>query len=77
MALIRSANVEPEIVNKAECDINCACLPGKTVCNVEPFLDRDVELLRCRDERSCAFKKNYQGMVICTCPVNRASFGLN
>jgi len=77
MALLRSVNVEPEIVNKTQCDMNYACLSGKAVCNVEPYEDRDVQILRCRDERSCAFKKNYQGLFICTCPVNRASFGLN
>ena len=77
MALIRSMNVEPEIVDKTQCDMSYACLAGKAVCHVEPYLDRDVELLRCRDERSCDFKKKYQNLFICTCPVNRASFNLN
>ena len=57
--------------------MNYACLSGTTVCQVEPFLDRDVQVLRCRDERSCAFRRKYRGMFICSCPVNRASFGLN
>ena len=77
MALTKSMNVEPEIVKKTQCDMNNACLSRKAVCNVEPFVDRDVELLRCREERSCAFKRKYQGQFICTCPVNRASFGFN
>jgi hypothetical protein len=77
MAFSRSMNVEPEIVKNTQCDMSYACLSGKTVCNVEPFMDRDVELLRCRDERSCALKRNYQGQFICTCPVNRASFGFS
>jgi len=77
MALTRSMNVEPEIVNNTRCDMNYACLSGKSVCNVEPFVDRELQLLRCRDERSCAFKRNYQGQFICSCPVNRASFGFN
>jgi len=77
MALSRSMNVEPGIVKHTQCDMNYACLSGKAVCNVEPFVDRDVELLRCRDERSCTFKRNYLGQTICTCPVNRASFGFN
>lgn len=77
MALIRSINVEPEIVYHTQCDMNYACLSGKAVCNVEPFVDRDVQLLRCKDERSCAFKKKYQGRFICTCPVNVASFSHN
>jgi len=47
------------------------------VCNVEPYLERDVQLLRCMDEKPCAFKKNYKGWLICTCPVNIASFSLN
>jgi hypothetical protein len=77
MALLRSMNVEPEIVNNTKCDMNYACLLGKAVCDVEPFVDREVQLLRCKDERSCAFKKKYQGRIICTCPVNMASLNLN
>jgi len=74
MALLRSTNVEPEIVKTTQCDLNYACLSDKTVCHVEPFEDRDVQLLRCKDERACAFKKKYQGRILCTCPVKRASF---
>jgi len=74
MALLRSSNVEPEIVYKTQCDMHYACLTNKAVCKVEPFIDRDVQLLRCKDERSCSFKKKYQGRVICTCPVKKASF---
>ena len=77
MALIRSMNVEPEVVSDTQCDMNYACLHGKSVCNVEQFVDRDVQLLRCNDKRSCAFKKKYQGKSICTCPVNKASFRSN
>ena len=77
MALIRSMNVEPEIFKKTQCDMKYACLSGKAVCNVEPYMERDVQFLRCMDERSCAFKKNHQGWLICTCPVNIASFNLN
>jgi hypothetical protein len=77
MALIRSMNVEPEVVKKTQCDMKYACLSGRTVCNVEPYLERDVQFLRCMDERPCAFKMNHQGWLICTCPVNIASFNLN
>ena len=77
MALLRSMNVEPEIISSTQCDMNYACLSGKAVCDEEPFVDREVQLLRCKDERSCAFKKSYQGLFICTCPVNRASFRIN
>jgi hypothetical protein len=77
MAFKRSMNVDPEIVKKTQCDMNYACLSGEAVCDVEPFVDRDLPLLRCRDERSCAFKRKYLGWFICSCPVNRASFGLN
>jgi hypothetical protein len=77
MTLVKSMNVEPEIVNKTHCDMGYGCLSGKAVCNVELYVDRDLQLLRCRDERSCTFKRNYQGWFICTCPVNRAAFNLN
>ena len=74
MALLRSVHVKPEIVYKTRCDMHYACLSGNAVCKVEPFVDRDVQLLRCKDERSCSFKKKYQGRFICTCPVKKASF---
>ena len=77
MALNRSLYVEPGIISKTPCDMRYACLSGKAVCEVELFMDREVQLLRCRDERACAFKKSYQGMFICTCPVNRAAFSVN
>lgn len=70
-------DIEPEIVNNTPCDMNFACLSGKAVCNVEPFVDRDVQFLRCKDDRSCAYKKKYLGWYICSCPVNIASFGVN
>ena len=77
MALLRTMNVEPEIISSTQCDMNYACLSGKAVCDVEPFVDREVQLLRCKQERSCAFKKEYQGHSICTCPVNKASLNIN
>lgn len=77
MALTRSMNVEPEILSNTQCDMNYGCLSGKAVCNVEPYIDRDVQLLKCRDERSCVFKKSYLGLFICTCPVKRAAFNHN
>lgn len=73
MTLTRSMTIEPEIINKTPCDNNFACLSEKNVCNVEPYEDRDVQILICKDERSCVFRKNYLGWVICTCPVNRAA----
>jgi hypothetical protein len=77
MAIRRSIHVEPDIVNKTQCELNYACLSGNNVCNVELYEDRDLQLLRCREERSCAHRKKYQGLFICTCPVNRASHNLN
>ena len=77
MTLTRSINVDPDIISKTPCDMHYACLSGESVCQVEPFIDRDVQLLHCREERSCAFRKQYLGRFICTCPVNRAAFSLN
>ena len=74
MALTRCKNVEPGIVNSTPCDLNHACLSGEAACKVEPFVDREVQLLWCRDKRSCDYKKKYQGRFICNCPVNLASF---
>jgi hypothetical protein len=77
MAFTRNRQIDPDIIGKTPCHMNHACLSGQSVCQAEPFVDRDVPLLRCRDVRACAFRKNYRGMSICMCPVNRASFGFN
>jgi len=45
LALIINTNVEPEIVNNTQCDMSYACLSEKIVCNVEPYLERDVIFL--------------------------------
>ena len=73
MALSRNTHVEPGIINSTRCDSNHACLTDKTACKVEPFIDRDVLLLRCHDKRACVHKRKYLGWTICTCPVNIAS----
>ena len=77
MASIKSMNVDPEIVSKTKCDMHYACLSDKDACDVEPFVDRELQLLRCKEERSCAYKRKYQGRFICSRPVNRAAFGYN
>ena len=69
-------NVSPDIISSTPCDLDHACLSGAAACRVEPFVDRDVHLLWCRDERNCAYRKQYQGRFICNCPVNLAAYGL-
>jgi hypothetical protein len=76
MVLSRNINVEPAILERTQCNLGYACLSGKHACNVEPFIDRELQLLRCRDTRACGYRKQYLGQFICTCPVNRASFGI-
>ena len=77
MASIKSMNVDPVIVSKTKCDMHYVCLSDKDACDVEPFVDRELQLLRCKEERSCAYKRKYQGRFICSCPVNRAAYGYN
>ena len=77
MASIKSMNVDPEIMNNTKCDMHFACLSDKDACDVEPFVDRELQLLRCKEGRSCAYKRKYQGRFICSCPVNRAAYGYN
>jgi len=77
MASTRNMNVEPEVVNNTQCDMNYICLSGRIVCNVEPYLERDVQFLRCMEQRSCAFKKSFKRWFTCACPVNVASYSLN
>lgn len=75
--MIRNRHVEPDIICSTPCDRNHACLTDSQVCEVEPFMDRDVPLLRCRDARNCGYRRSYRNFFICTCPVNRAAAGLN
>lgn len=77
MTISRSKHVEVEIINATPCDLNHGCLTGDAACHAEPFVDRDVTLLWCRDERSCNYKKKYKERFICNCPVNLASFKLD
>jgi len=77
MTVTRCKNVDPRIVNATPCDLNHACLSGNAACHVQPFVDREVQLLWCKDERACGYKKKYQGRFICNCPVNKASFKLD
>lgn len=76
MAITRSTHIKPEILKNTPCELNHACLSGHAACNVEPFVDRDLELLRCKDERDCPYKRNYNRQFICSCPVKKAAFGL-
>ena len=77
MASIKSMNVDPVIESKTKCDMHYVCLSDNDACDVEPFVDRELQLLRCKEERSCAYKRKYQGRFICSCPVNRAAYGYN
>lgn len=47
---------------------NCT---DKSKCNTQLFYDRDVELLRCNEEKNCSHKQYYNNMTICTCPRNK------
>lgn len=73
----RNLDIDTDIIRKTRCDRHYACLHDDAACDVELYLDRDVQLLRCREKRDCEHRKRYQNCFICTCPVNRASFNLN
>jgi hypothetical protein len=75
--MIRNRCVAPDIVCSTPCDWQHACLADGEVCQVEAFMDNEVQLLRCRDERQCDYRRRYRSIFICTCPVNRAAAGLN
>ena len=77
MTLSRSVMIDPDILKNTQCDRKYACLSGEAMCRAEPYEDRDVLLLRCMDERSCAYRRKYLGLYICTCPVNQASYSIN
>ncbi|MDX1697345.1 MAG: hypothetical protein R3308_03620 [Thiohalobacterales bacterium] len=77
MVSSRNLNVDPGVIRNTRCDRNYACLADDGGCQVQPFVDRDVPLLICRQERGCAYRKKYQRWFICTCPVNIASYSLN
>ena len=73
MALHKSMQVGPDIISNTQCDMNFACLTGEDPCKVEAFVDRDLPLLRCRDDRQCNYRKKYQDWHLCTCPVKVAA----
>jgi len=39
-----------------------------SLCNTQLFYDRDVELLRCNEEKQCPHKGFYNNMTVCDCP---------
>jgi len=40
-----------------------------SLCNTQLFYDRDLELLRCDEEKACPYKSFYNKMTICDCPI--------
>ncbi len=37
-------------------------------CDTQTFIDRDVEVVICQENRQCEFRRSYNNLVICTCP---------
>lgn len=38
-----------------------------SLCKTQVFIDRDVEILRCEEDKPCPYKMYYNNMVICDC----------
>lgn len=38
-----------------------------SLCKTQVFIDRDVEILRCEENKPCPYKVYYNNMVICDC----------
>jgi len=72
MAHVAGIDLNAQLLDTVRCSENFACLEDETVCKVEYFVDRDVELTRCLDSRICIYKTQYGGGFVCTCPVKKA-----
>jgi hypothetical protein len=64
--------IDPATLERAQCQLEFACLTDSAVCRTERFLDRDVELLRCLEKKPCRHKARYASMFVCSCPVKHA-----
>ena len=42
--------------------------PDPSLCDTQLFYDRDIQLLRCNEEKQCPYKSFYNNMTICDCP---------
>ena len=42
-----------------------------SLCNTQVYYDRDVELIRCEEEHDCPYKRYYNNMTLCDCPIDK------
>lgn len=67
-----SSRISLDIMQQTRCDLDFACLTDASVCQTEAFLDRDLPLIKCLNERDCHYKTVYGKKTVCSCPVQRA-----
>jgi hypothetical protein len=69
--VIAHTDIDAEILCGGQCQFDHACLTDWSMCRTEWFLDRDVELLRCLNDRKCRYRARYGNMFLCMCPVRQ------
>lgn len=69
-------DIDPQILSTARCEHDFACLGGEAPCETMVFTNRDVPVVKCLGKQPCNKRNSYDGMQICTCPVQRKLHGL-
>ena len=68
--------IDPQVLQAAQCEHGFACLGEESPCETMRFTNKDVEIVKCLGKLPCAKRNSYDGMQICTCPVQRELHGL-
>lgn len=63
--------LDAQTLAAAHCEYDFACLGDDPICVTEQFVYRDVEMIRCRSEFPCGKRRSFDGLLICTCPVQK------
>ena len=48
--------------------INSSYLLNSATCNTQVYIDREVEVILCQEDRQCEFRRSYNSLQICTNP---------
>lgn len=61
-----------DVQTATECSHGHACLSNPNWCQTDLFDDRDVLVVRCREQRRCHYRRKYNDFFICSCPTKTA-----
>ena len=73
---LERVDIDPRVLLAARCEHGFACLGQASPCETVRFTNRDVDIVKCLGKLPCNKRNSYDGMQICTCPVQRKLHGL-